>query len=182
MGQRMTAERALTRRRFLAGASAATLVGLLPQPSHALTPAPKSLAAPMLGGTRLDASPLKIDFTDGRFRVVNFWATWCAPCRVELPHLQDLSAALAPIGGEVIAVHLGGGRRAIKRFLEHIQVTKLKILYDEHASTQAVWHVHQLPMTYVVDRRGQISHLALGLREWNAPEMIDQLRTLAARG
>ena len=118
----------------------------------------------------------------GRVAVVNFWATWCAPCRAEMPALDRLRAELAPEGVEVIAIATGHNRQpAIEAFYEDAKIRHLPILLDPKKTLAQGMGVVGLPVTVVLDREGREVARMIGEAEWDSAEAKALLRVLAAR-
>ena len=115
------------------------------------------------------------DYRD-RVVLVNFWATWCAPCREEMPAMDRLYRELGPENLEILAVHAGRGGSAMDQFLTEVPVS-FPVLVDDHLNL-GVWGVVALPTTVLVDMNGQQRFRAVGPREWDSPAMISFLRTL----
>lgn len=109
------------------------------------------------------------DYRD-KFVLLNFWATWCAPCRKEMPALDNLNKKLNHAGLEVIGVHVGPSLDSIKRFLEQVPV-EFTILVDLNMKLSN-WGVLGLPTTFLVSPEGRIVYRAVGEREWDSAEMI----------
>lgn len=105
----------------------------------------------------------------GKIVVLNFWATWCNPCRVEMPTLSALEAAL---GGEDFAVvPVATGRNkvaAIRRFFGEIEVDNLPILLDPKKKLSGEMGVMGLPVTVILDREGNELARLMGDADWNS--------------
>ena len=97
----------------------------------------------------------------GKVVLVNFWATWCAPCVEEMPALARLRARLAPRGFEVLAVNQGEMPARVTAFAERTGLD-LAILLDREKSVARDWKVRALPTTFVVDGKGRIRLYAEG--------------------
>lgn len=150
---------------------AAVLMGAVGANAGAAEPAPmagapQTISAPDLKLSDLAGAPFSLRDRKGRVTLVNFWALWCAPCRVEMPALGDLQARLAPKGLRIVAVNLGDKRSGIDRFLKKVDVGDLTILLDADGTAGRDWHVGGLPATFLVGPTGEITHAALGAREW----------------
>ncbi len=105
----------------------------------------------------------------GRILLVNFWATWCPPCRHEMPALDRLQAELGGSEFQVIAVNLdrNGLRRAME-FYEDKSIRALDIHLDPRAEASGKMRVISLPTTLLIDRKGQEIARLSGIAEWDA--------------
>ncbi len=140
-----------------------------PVPAHVLTDGAGD-------GTDLDALA-------GRLRVVNFWASWCTPCRKEMPALDRLEAELGGDRFAVVAVSLdreGAGKA--RGFYEEAGIQHLAIWVDPGQKFAAAAGVLGLPATLVVDRTGSEIARLTGPAEWDTPEVIEFFRQLTEAG
>ena len=141
----------------------------LPPLSHSLTtqaprPAP-TLRLKDLGGTAHDLAQLK-----GRVVLVNFWATWCPPCRREMPSMERLSQALKGEAFSVLAVDVGENGDTIDAFASQLDTApSFPILLDTRSRVMQAWKVAGLPTTFLIDRQGRIVASAIGGREFDHP-------------
>ena len=118
----------------------------------------------------VDGTSISLDDYRDRFVLLNFWATWCAPCRKEMPALDNLHKELSDAGLEVIGVHVGPSLDEIKRFLDQVPV-EFTILIDQDMAL-ANWGVMGLPTTFLINPEGKIVYRAVGEREWDSARMI----------
>ena len=115
----------------------------------------------------------------GKWVVLNFWATWCAPCRREMPSLERLQAAMP----ELAVVPVATGRNAvegIRRFFEEAGVTTLPILRDPQSSLAHAMHVMGLPVTVILNPEGQEVARLIGDAEWDSDSAKAVLGALMA--
>ena len=150
----------------------------LPPLSHSLTPqAPKpapALALPDLDGKVHDLAALK-----GKVVLINFWATWCPPCRREMPSMERLQQALAGESFVVLAVDVGEDVDTIEAFTSQLDaIPTFPILLDTRSRTMQAWKVAGLPTTYLVDQRGRVVASAIGGREFDHPDIVRAIRDL----
>jgi thiol-disulfide isomerase/thioredoxin len=125
------------------------------------------LALKSLGGEPVDLAGLR-----GKVVLVNFWATWCAPCVEEMPALARLRDRLAPRGFEVVAVNQGEMPQRVNAFVVRTGLD-LPILMDRDKEAARAWRVRALPTTFVVDASGRIRFHAEG--EIDAGSALEEL-------
>ena len=160
------------------GVSSAGHAAELPPLSHSLTMlAPKP--APALRLKDLDGAVHDLAQLRGRVVLVNFWATWCPPCRREMPSMERLAQALKGEAFSVLAVNVGEDVDTIETFSGQLD-TQLgfPVLLDSRSDTMQAWKVAGLPTTFVVDQRGRIVASAIGGREFDHPQIIRAIREL----
>jgi len=134
--------------------------------------------APALILNDIDDRKFDLASLRGRVVVVNFWATWCPPCRKEFPSLGRLQKLFKPQDLTVVAVNVGEDADTIFSFAGN---TDIVVLLDRDSRAMAGWRVGGLPTTYVVDRNGRIVLRATGGREFDSPAILEQLRPLIER-
>jgi thiol-disulfide isomerase/thioredoxin len=111
--------------------------------------------------------------------VLNLWATWCAPCRREMPSLDRLQAELAEDGLTVVALSLDRGDVArVREFYEELEIANLAIYRDPEGRAGRELGAPGLPTTIVIDRAGQEVGRVLGPAEWDSDEAIALLRPI----
>ena len=119
----------------------------------------------------------------GKVLVVNFWATWCAPCRVEMPALDRLQGAMGSDDFQVLTVATGrNAMPAITKFFDEAGVTRLQILRDERQKLARDLGILGLPVTLILDREGRELARLIGDAAWDGPEAQALLAALVAEG
>ncbi|MBI1821483.1 MAG: TlpA family protein disulfide reductase [Nitrospirae bacterium] len=110
--------------------------------------------------------------------LVNFWATWCAPCRAEMPSMEELYRHFNRKDFEILAVSSDeDGLRSVKPFQEEYQFT-FPILIDETLQINDLYGVSSIPTSIIVDRNGIITNRFFGAVDWNDPrqrDLVDQM-------
>jgi peroxiredoxin len=159
-------------------AGVALLVALRPPadpPLRAGAPAP-GFELPGLSGDAVDLGDLR-----GRVVFVNFWATWCPPCRKEAPALERLYRNLRAEGFEVLGVSIDdpSARDAIERFREEFGLT-FPLLVDPDRSAYRAYQATGVPETFLVDRAGRVVERFVGPRDWDEPRYANAVRALLA--
>jgi thiol-disulfide isomerase/thioredoxin len=163
---------------WTAGATAAEL----PPLSHSLTPAAANTPAPPLRLKDIEGRFHDIAALKGKVVLVNFWATWCPPCRREMPSMDRLARKLAGEDFVVLAVDVGEDADTVETFLSQLDGGHaFPILLDTRGHTLRAWGGGGLPTTYLVDRQGRIAYTAVGGREFDHPEIERTVRELLAR-
>lgn len=135
---------------------------------------------PRLAATELQSEEARTlaDFA-GRPLLVNVWATWCGPCRIEMPSLNALARQLAPQGWQFVALNHGEMPERVRRFLAEVPIHGT-VLLDRSQSVFKAWGGQALPATFVFDRAGRPLAWAQGEQDWAAPAMVEALRALPA--
>jgi|ATLU01.1.fsa_nt_gi peroxiredoxin len=113
----------------------------------------------------------------GRVLIVNFWATWCPPCREEMPSMQRAWEQLRDDNVVILGINVGEDKEAILRFTAEYPVT-FPLLMDQDSRVSNEWSVLGLPSTFAIDPSGKIVYRALGSREWDNPDLLNAIRTL----
>ncbi|MDD2876891.1 MAG: TlpA disulfide reductase family protein [Acidiphilium sp.] len=108
----------------------------------------------------------------GKVVLVNFWATWCPPCRAEMPSIEHLYQALKGKGFEVLALDQGETQSAVFASLGQISPTpSFPVLLDHDSKVAHAFHVAGIPTTFLVDKTGHIAYKAIGGRDYATPAM-----------
>ena len=113
----------------------------------------------------LAGKPWSLAAMRGQVVVMNFWASWCEPCRAEMPSLELLAQRLEHDGVTVVAINYQEPIPAIRRFLEAQPVT-LPILLDRDGDAASAWTPRVFPSTVLIDRSGQPRNVVLGELDW----------------
>ena len=106
----------------------------------------------------------------GKVVLLNFWATWCGPCRVEMPAMEQLYRMFQRKDFEILAVSTDAQGVAITRPFQQENRLTFPILHDPDYRVGLTYGARSLPMTFLIDRQGIIRHQVFGARDWEAPE------------
>jgi peroxiredoxin len=113
----------------------------------------------------LEGEDLVLSELKGRVVVVNFWATWCGPCRVEIPHLKSLYEKYNSEGLEIIGISLDrGGERVVKPYVEKHEI-KYPITMGNMEVVSKYGGIEGVPTTFIIDREGNIRYKWVGYRK-----------------
>jgi peroxiredoxin len=146
-----------------------------------LHPISKAIKAPDLVLIDLDGNTHNIADYRGKVVLVNFWATWCPPCRDEMPSMQRVWDKLKDKGFVILAVDVGEDADNIIPFtMEHD--LEFPILLDKSDKTARAWRVRGMPTSFLVDKQGNIVYQALGGREWDDEKIVNIIQRLIANG
>lgn len=115
----------------------------------------------------------------GKTVIVNFWAVWCAPCRKEIPAMNQALAILKDENIAILGINVGDSHKAIEDFSEDYPM-EFTVLMDKNGSVSQHWQVTGFPTTYIVNQHGQIVNRFVGGREWDKEKMLHSLRSVAA--
>jgi thiol-disulfide isomerase/thioredoxin len=107
----------------------------------------------------------------GKTVVVNFWATWCEPCREEMPSLERLKGRFAGKPFDIVGVNVGESPERVARFTRDVPVT-FPIVYDRHSATAKAWKVRGYPTSYVIGPDGRIRYYFVGELDWASDEVV----------
>lgn len=158
----------------------AALALIIPLPAAAFNFAPSEpKPVPEIAFFDGDGNQVSLADFEGEVVVLNLWATWCAPCRREMPSLDRLQARFGGNGLEVIALSLDRGDIAkVREFYEELGITHLAIYHDPQARAGRELGAPGLPTTIVIDRSGQEVGRLLGPAEWDSDEAIAVIEAL----
>jgi len=147
------------------------------QAGKGLTPLSDKPLAPDFTLSDLDGNPHRLSDYRGKVVIVNFWATWCPPCRAEMPSMQRAWEQLQKQGIVMLGINVGEDEDTIFQFTADYPV-EFPLLLDQQSKVIDQWPVLGLPTTFVVDPDGRIAYRAIGGREWDDPELLAQVRKL----
>lgn len=117
----------------------------------------------------------------GKVVLLNLWATWCAPCRQEMPTLDRLQAQLGGADFQVLALSIDqGGVQLVRDFYREVGIQHLGIYIDESASAISSLGAFGLPATLLLDRQGRELGRKLGEATWDSPEVVAYLKEVIA--
>jgi peroxiredoxin len=137
-------------------------------------------AAPDFNLTSLSGGEVRLSDLRGKVVLVNFWASWCPPCRGEIPSLVTLNSAMAGKNFRLLAVSVDNeGKDAIEPFFNKLGIS-LPTLFDPHGSVGKSYGITGVPETFIVDKNGIIRKKVVGPIDWSAPDVISFINGLAS--
>ena len=114
---------------------------------------------------------MKLSDYRGRVVFLNFWATWCPPCRDEMPSMERLHKLLGGRGLEIVAVDLQEPKDTVQKFVKDNSLT-FTVLLDAQGAVGGAWGAQSIPTTYLIDRKGRILARSVGGRQWDSADMV----------
>jgi cytochrome c biogenesis protein CcmG, thiol:disulfide interchange protein DsbE len=146
-----------------------------------LFPVELGTRAPDFKAYTLDSAPRQKTLADyrGKVLMINVWATWCLPCRVEMPSIEALNKEYAPKGLKIVAVSIDdpGTDSTIRAFVKQYGLT-FEVLHDPQGKISEAYDITGYPETFIVGKDGVIRRKLMSATNWNAPEaraLVDRL-------
>lgn len=136
--------------------------------------------APPLVLTNMDGDSWDIKNSHGHWLFVHFWASWCGPCRKEMPRIQAIQDQFNKSELEFVVINTSESEDTVFTFLGSIQMD-INPLLDRDGQVTEQWQPRGLPSTYFVDPAGKLRYLALGGRKWDSPDYLHFLKSLSKR-
>ena len=116
----------------------------------------------------IDGEPFELDSTRGKWVFLHFWASWCGPCREEMPVIQELDEIIADDSFEIVMINTAEDEDTIFEFLGTIGVD-MNSLMDTDGEVTEAWKPRGLPATFLIDPTGEVRYQVIGGRKWDTP-------------
>ena len=150
-----------------------------PKLGHKMTPLPKLVVAPDFTLEDMDEEKHSLKDLRGKVVLVNFWATWCPPCRREMPSMERLYQKLKGKNFAVIAINQMENADHVFAFTGQLEIDPtFTILLDTDSKISQAFRVQGLPTSYLIDKKGNIRYRAIGGREFDHPAVEQQITDL----
>ena len=162
----MKAARLLVLLASLAGASAASALSI----GDTAPP----LALPDVAGQQVDLQGLR-----GNVVYVDFWASWCGPCKRSFPWMNEMARKYASKGLRIVAINVDRTRDDADRFLRTAPA-EFTVVYDAAGTSPAAWQVKSMPSSYLVDATGRIAWVESGFRDDRKTDVEERIRSALA--
>jgi peroxiredoxin len=120
---------------------------------------------------------LRLSEYRGEVVMINFWATWCGPCRQEMPLLDELYTRYERVGFNLLGVNIDDDSRQAMKMVEDLGV-KFPVLFDTRKEVSRLYDVETMPATILVDREGNVRHVHHGYKPGYEDKYLDQVRAL----
>jgi len=148
--------------------------------TQTLQPLPKPYTAPDFTLQGEDGKTHRLSDYRGKVVVLNFWATWCPPCRYEMPSMERAHKKVQGEDIVLLAVNVGESEDKVFEFTGQYPVT-FQLLLDTDGTVIKKYPVIGLPTTFIINPQGVVTHRAIGGREWDDEKLLAQLRKLLNR-
>ncbi len=160
--------------------AAALALGLKLSPQ--IFPVEVGSTAPAFTATDLrSGQPVTLADYKGQVVLLNVWATWCEPCKIEMPSMEQLEKQLGPQGLKIVAVSVDeGGADAVRQFVRDYGLT-FRVLHDPTGRIQRTYQTTGVPESFVINRQGKIVKKVIGAADWDATVNKDLVRRLLAQ-
>ena len=131
--------------------------------------------------TLVDMQGSKHSLSDykGNVVLVQFWATYCAPCRKEMPTMNNLIKKMAGKPFKIVTINMAESKQAVEKFINEVPVD-FPVLLDSDGSVLSQWKVFAAPANFIVDKAGKVIFTLYGGIEWDSDEMVKKLSALSA--
>lgn len=137
----------------------------------------KGGATPPLILKDLNGKTVNLKDYRGQVVLINFWATWCPPCRAEMPSMQRLKEKMAGKPFAILAVDMGETQDVVRAYIREIK-TDFTVLLDKDGHALKAWKVFAFPTSYVVDAQGKIRYGLFGASEWDDAGTVEKITRL----
>ena len=128
----------------------------------------------------LDGTIHALEDYRGKVVLVNFWATWCEPCREEMPSIERLRASLAGRPFAVLAVNLAEPESRVRGYLNQVRLA-FPVLLDYDRTASRAWKARYLPATFIVDPEGRVRYAYFGELDWSRDSVRNAIAALLPR-
>jgi len=120
---------------------------------------------------------LRLSEYRGDVVMINFWATWCGPCRQEMPLLDELYSRYNRVGFNLLGVNIDDDSRRAMQMVEELGVN-FPVLFDARKEVSKLYEVEAMPVTVIVDRQGTVRYVHHGYKPGYEDKYLDQIRSL----
>jgi thiol-disulfide isomerase/thioredoxin len=154
------------------GLLAASAVILASAAGAAVDPPAPDFNLPARGGSTIDLAQYK-----GQVVMINFWASWCVPCRQEMPLLDSIYKKYKPLGFTLLSVNVEPEQKDAESFLKQTPVT-FPVVFDAKSKVSGLYNVQGMPTTVFIDRKGKVRLMHVSYKAGDENLYMDQIRSL----
>ena len=145
-----------------------------------LKPVDGDLDAPALVLKDLQGKTHDLKDYEGQVVLVQFWATYCGPCRQEMPSMNKMMTKMGDTPFTILAVDMGETEAEVKQFVSEVK-PEFTILMDEDGKSIADWRVFAAPSNFIVGPDGKIKYTLFGGVEWDSDELVEKIKAVALK-
>lgn len=146
--------------------------------SGELKPYKGTLASPPVELMDLEGRMHKLSDYRGNIVLLHFWATYCAPCRKEMPTMNRLIKKMQGKAFKLLTVNMAEPEAEVRKFIDELKVD-FTVLLDKDGEVLSRWKVFAAPVNFLLDKEGRIIYTLYGGVEWDSHEMVNKLTALA---
>lgn len=139
--------------------------------------APTSGVAPDFSLPSNQGAPISLSSLKGQVVMVNFWASWCGPCREEFPLMEDIYKRYKPVGFTILAVNIDTKQKHAEKMLGEVPVT-FPVVFDTKNKISEQYELESMPSTFMVDRKGKIRFMHRGYKPGFEQKYEEEIRAL----
>ncbi len=147
--------------------------------SGTLKPYSGKLTNPQFKLTDMHNEKHSLSEYQGNIVLVQFWATYCSPCRKEMPTMNSLLKKMEGKPFKIVTINMAEDKQTIENFLKEVKVD-FPVFLDSDGSTINQWKVFAAPANFILDKKGKIIYTLFGGIDWNSDEMVKKLSELTA--
>ncbi|MDR0502447.1 MAG: TlpA family protein disulfide reductase [Treponema sp.] len=125
----------------------------------------------------LDGSAAALSSYRGNVVILNFWATWCPPCRSEMPSMETLYKRFKDQGLEILAVDIGENLNTVRQFIKTNNYT-FPVMLDSKSQISGIYGIEAIPATFIIDREGKIIGRVTGSIHWDTAQVFSAFEAL----
>jgi len=134
-----------------------------------------------IAGKTIDGTEVKVSDYRGKVVIVSFWASWCAPCRKELPVLSGIQKSATIKHLQVISINIDEERKLFKKLAQNLVLGDVKLVSDASHKARKKYGVEGIPHMLIIDAEGKVAAVHIGYGEEELPGLIDEINEIANR-
>lgn len=142
-----------------------------------LKPYKGNLQTPNFTLTDMQGTSHSLSDYRGKVVLLQFWATYCTPCRKEMPAMNNLIKKMTGKPFEIVTINMAEPKQAVEKFIQEVPVD-FTVLLDEAGGTIGQWKVFAAPANFILDQQGNIVYTLYGATEWDSEQMVSDLSAL----
>ena len=166
------------RRSFIAHSTAAAVLALLAAPSLCAQTVGARALGFELPGTK---GPVRLADLRGKLVFLDFWASWCTPCKLSFPWMDQMQAKYGPLGLQVVAINVDAKRADAEKFLAASPV-RFAVAFDPAGDTPKAYGIKAMPSSFLIGPDGRVLHSHAGFRESDKADLEQRIRAALSRG